>query len=55
MQCFDLFSGSPTRQVLFALDQGNVFDRNAVIKKLEEILCAENAAIDADVFYDLAP
>lgn len=41
--------------LLFALDQGNVFDRRLTIARLEHILRSEPSDKHFEVFYDLAP
>ena len=41
--------------LLFALDQGSVFDRRLTIARLEHILRSEPLDKHFEVFYDLAP
>ena len=41
--------------LIFALDQGNVFDRHLTISRLEHIIRKERVEYDFDLYYDRAP
>jgi hypothetical protein len=43
-----------TPTLLFALDQGNVFDRHLVVSRLKHILLSEPYTPFQQIYYDLA-